>query len=160
MVFTKEYRILIKILRQEKQYCAIQLIDIDGMSVIQLSCKTVVSPALNRVNCCGSNMFTRIGFTMWNTRKTLSLKSGVVSHRESLTKPSRNGMFSWGRVFENNGPMAILSTNCRSNCESNVCYDWHIDNISVVMLFFKHLYLINRTEGCIVYQCWVVINYM
>ena len=42
--------------------------------------------------------------------KTVSLKSGVVSHRTSLTKPPRNGVFDWGRVLVK--MVAILSTDC------------------------------------------------
>jgi len=52
-----------------------------------------------------------------------SLKSGTVSYRASLTKPSRNGVVDWEHVFVKK--VVILSTNFRPNCESNVCYEWH-----------------------------------
>ena len=49
-------------------------------------------------------------------------KSGTISHTESLTMPSSNGVFDWGHVFVKT--VATLRTNCPPNCESNRCCEW------------------------------------
>jgi len=102
------------------------------------------TPLTTNFGVCCSNASTRAGFTTWNSWKTVSLKSGVVSHRTSLTKPSRNSVFDWGRVFVKT--VAILSTNCRPDCGSYVFYErrpyWN-----VAVLFFKRLYIINSKRN-------------
>jgi len=93
-----------------------------------------------KIGVCCSNM------------STISLKSGVISHRLSLTKPSRNNVINSGYMFTKK--VVVLSTNCSHYCGSNVCFsqmcvmsDVHIENISVATPFFKCLYLINSNRN-------------
>ena len=65
--------------------------------------------------------------------KFVLLKSGIISHTTSLTKPSRNSMFDWRRVLVNK---VAVSQICVTRS------DVHIENISVSMPGFKRLYLI------------------